>query len=76
MTLTWPKTQDVSSIGVRIRQDSEKPQVEHMFHGGRLKVLEHLWPSLPTCMVIEQQLHGAIVVKLPGPQEAQEECIV
>lgn len=73
---TWPETEDVSSIGVRLWQDREEAQVQDVFHCGWLQVLEHLWPSLAACVVIEQQLQGTVVVKLPGPQEAQEEGVV
>lgn len=75
-TTTWPETQDVSAVGVRSWQDCEKAFVQDVLHRGWLEVLEHLWPGFTTCVVIEQQLQGTIVVKLPGPQEAQEEGIV
>lgn len=75
-TLTWPETEDVSSVGVRLWQDREEAQVQDVFHCGRLQVLEHLRPSLSACVVIEQQLQGTVIVKLPGPQEAQEEGVV
>lgn len=76
LTPTWPQTEDVSSVGVRLWQDREKAQVQHVFHCGWLQVLEHLWPRLPARVVIEQQLQSTVVVKLPGPQEAQEKGIV
>lgn len=47
-----------------------------MFHRGRLQVPEHLGPSLTARVVVEQQLQRAVVVELPGPQEAQEKGIV
>lgn len=47
-----------------------------MFHCGRLQVLEHLGPGFTACVVVEQQLQGTVIVKLPGPQEAQEEGVV
>lgn len=75
-TPTWPQTEDVSSVGVRLRQDREKAQVQDVFHRGWLQVLEHLWPGLTTRVVIKQQLHGTVVVELPGPQEAQEEGVI
>lgn len=67
MPPTWPQTEDVSSVGVWLWQDCQKAQVQDVFHCGRLQVLEHLWPSLTARMVVEQQLHGTVVVKLPGP---------
>lgn len=73
---TWPQTEDVSAIGIRFRQDCEKAQVQDMFHCGWLQVLKHLRPCPSTCVIIEQQLQSAIVVELPGPQEAQEEGII
>lgn len=73
---TWPQTEDVSSVGVRLRQDGEKAQVQDVLHRGRLQVLEHLRPSLAARVVVEQQLQSAVVVELPGPQEAQEKGIV
>lgn len=47
-----------------------------MFYCGWLQVLEHLWPSLATPVVIDQKLQGTVIVKLPGPQEAQKEGII
>lgn len=75
-TPTWPETEDVSSVWVRPRQDGEKAQVQDVLHCGRLQVLEHLWPCFTTRVVVEQQLQGTVVVKLPGPQEAQEEGVI
>lgn len=75
-TPTWPETEDVSSVGVWLWQDREKAQVQDVFHCGWLQVPEHLWPSLTACVVIEQELQGAVIVKLPGPQEAQEKGVV
>lgn len=76
MTLTWPETEDVSSVGVWLWQDREKAQVQHMFHCGWFQVLEHFWPSLTACVIIKQQLQGTVIVELPGPQEAQEKGVV
>lgn len=76
LTPTWAQTEDVSSIGVRPWQHCEKAQVEDVFHCGWLQVLEHLWPSLTSCMVIEEQLQGTVIVELPSPQEAQQEGII
>lgn len=73
---TWPETKDVSSIGIRLRQDCKKAFVQNVLHRGWLQVLEHLWPGFATCMVIEQQLQGTVVIKLPGPQETQEKGII
>lgn len=75
-TPTWAQTEDVSSVGVRPWQHCEKAQVEDVFHCGWLQVLEHLWPSLTSCMVIEEQLQGTVIVELPSPQEAQQEGII
>lgn len=75
-TQTWPETEDVSAVGVWLRQDCEKAQVQDVFHCGWLQVLEHLRPSLTACVVVEQQLHGSVIVELPGPQEAQQKGVV
>lgn len=75
-TCTWPEKQDVSSSGVWPGQDGEEAQVQHVSDGGRLQVLEHFGPGLSARVIIEQQLQGAVIVKLPGPQEAEEESIV
>lgn len=75
-TPTWTETEDVSSVGVGLRQDCEEAQVQDVFHCGWLQVLEHLRPGFTSRMVIEQQLQGPVVVELPGPQEAQEEGVI
>lgn len=67
---TWPQTEDESAIRIWVRQNCEETLVQNMFNCGRFQVFEHLWPSLMTCVVIEQQLQSTVIIKLPGPQEA------
>lgn len=73
---TWAETEDVPATGVWPRQDREKAQVQDVFDCGRLQVLEHLWPGPATRMVVKEELQRAVIVKLPGPQEAQEEGVI
>lgn len=73
---TWAKTEDVPAVGVWPRQDREKAQVQDVFDRGGLQVLEHLGPGPAARMVVQEQLQRTVVVKLPGPQEAQEEGVV
>ena len=76
MQQTWTETEDVSSVGLGPGQHREEAQVQDVLHRGRLQVLEHLGPGFTTRVVIEQQLQRAVVVELPGPQEAEEEGVV
>lgn len=75
-TPTWPETEDVSPVRVRPWQDCEKAFVQDVLHCGRLQVLENLWPGFATGVVVEEQLQSTVIVKLPGPQEAQQEGVV
>lgn len=73
---TWPQTQDEPAVRIRVWQNREEAQVQNMFNCGRFQVLEHFWPSFAACVVVEQQLQSAVIIKLPGPQEAKKKGII
>lgn len=73
---TWPQAEDEPAVGIRARQDREEALVQDVLHRGRLQVLEDLRPGLVSGVVVEQQLQSAVVIKLPGPQEAQQEGVI
>lgn len=66
----------MAAPGVGVGQHSEESGSEDIFQGRRPQVTEDFGPAPPAAVVVDQELQGAVVIKLAGSEETQQEGVI